>query len=151
MSAVSDKLLEPEYSSRAVIEVNEKGADELAKPIYLNPDRDLDLGISHVRLRRILYRSLDLVVLLAQRPGGLPVGYPTTEVEFGDVGYLFNPELWTTPPKAKRGAGMRKKSNTVLLYGFAVVVAILCALVNPMGPAAAALILPTLPLIGGPP
>ena len=84
----------------------------------------------------------DIALLFAKRWGGLPIGYLFTHLEFGDIRNLVNPTLWTSPlphdTQNKRGR------STLKLYLFAAFVAFLTLLTNFMGPAAAALVLPTL-------
>ncbi|KAI9764737.1 MAG: hypothetical protein M1839_005780 [Geoglossum umbratile] len=91
----------------------------------------------------------DLAILLAQR-GGLPAGLLTAEAEFGDIRFLFNPDLWTSPRPLPGSSSAKKTGDTVKLYGFSVLVAILCVVVNLMGPATAVLLLPTLQWVDRP-
>jgi hypothetical protein len=91
----------------------------------------------------------DLAILLA-RHGGLPAGLLTAEAEFGDIRFLFNPELWTSPMPVQKAGSKKEKRDTMKLYGFAVLVAILCVVVNLMGPATAVLILPSLQWVDRP-
>ena len=85
----------------------------------------------------------DLGMMFARYGGGLPVGYILTHLEFGDIRYLINPLLWTTPVP-HRNAPSEKRVKMVLLYLFAITTACLTILANLMGPAAAVLVLPTL-------
>ncbi|KAI9763244.1 MAG: hypothetical protein M1840_000819 [Geoglossum simile] len=91
----------------------------------------------------------DLAILLA-RHGGLPAGLFTAEAEFGDIRFLFNPELWTSPMPIQKTGTKKERTGTARLYGFSILVAILCVVVNLMGPATAVLILPTLQWIDRP-
>ncbi|KAL8709287.1 MAG: hypothetical protein Q9225_007472 [Loekoesia sp. 1 TL-2023] len=85
----------------------------------------------------------DIGMLFAKKGRGLPVGYLLTHLEFGDIRYIFNPLLWTSP-WPHRHSVPEKRVRIIKLYIFAVVTAFLTILANLMGPAAAVLVLPTL-------
>ncbi|KAK4442402.1 hypothetical protein QBC34DRAFT_25732 [Podospora aff. communis PSN243] len=73
---------------------------------------------------------------LARSPDGLPLGYLFTHVSFPDVLGLFNKELWVS------WAGPRRRGSVLRLWGFVLLVVILCITSNLMGPATAILIIP---------
>lgn len=91
----------------------------------------------------------DVAMLLAKKGGGLPVGFLLTHLEFGDIRYLLNPLLWTSPIPHPSGSP-RLRAITGKLYLFVVLAASLTILTNLMGPATAVLILPTLQWIETP-
>lgn len=91
----------------------------------------------------------DVAMLLAKKGGGLPVGFLLTHLEFGDIRYLLNPMLWTSPIPHPSGSP-RLRPITGKLYLFVVLAASLTVLTNLMGPATAVLILPTLQWIESP-
>lgn len=91
----------------------------------------------------------DVAMLLAKKGGGLPVGFLLTHLEFGDIRYLLNPLLWTSPIPHPTGSP-RLQTITGRLYLFVVLAASLTILTNLMGPATAVLILPTLQWIETP-
>lgn len=85
----------------------------------------------------------DIGMMFAKYGQGLPVGYMLAHLEFGDIRYLINPLLWTSPIPHRK-APREKNLRVVKLYLFAIATAILTILANLMGPAAAVLVLPTL-------
>ncbi|KAL8875924.1 MAG: hypothetical protein Q9198_005789, partial [Flavoplaca austrocitrina] len=91
----------------------------------------------------------DMGVMFAKKGRGLPVGYLLTHLEFGDIRYIVNPLLWTSPLPRKQGVP-EKRSRIIKLYLFACITAMLTILANLMGPAAAVLVLPTLQWIDTP-
>lgn len=91
----------------------------------------------------------DVAMLLAKRGGGLPVGFLLTHLEFGDIRYLLNPLLWTSPvPHPTRSPRLR--AITGRLYLFVILAASLTILTNLMGPATAVLVIPSLQWIESP-
>lgn len=91
----------------------------------------------------------DMGVLFAKRGRGLPVGYLLTHLEFGDIRYILNPLLWTSPLPRKHGVP-EKRARIIKLYTFACITAMLTILANLMGPATAVLVLPTLQWVDTP-
>ncbi|KAI4089546.1 MAG: hypothetical protein LQ339_008539 [Xanthoria mediterranea] len=85
----------------------------------------------------------DMGIMFAKRGRGLPVGYLLTHLEFGDIRYLVNPLLWTSPLPRKQGVP-EKRARIIKLYLFACITAMLTILANLMGPSTAVLVLPTL-------
>ena len=85
----------------------------------------------------------DVGMMFAKKGRGLPVGYLLTHLEFGDIRYIFNPLLWTSPIP-HRNAVPEKRIRIIKLYLFAFTTAFLTILSNLMGPATAVLVLPTL-------
>ena len=91
----------------------------------------------------------DVAMLLAKRGGGLPIGFLLTHLEFGDIRYLLNPLLWTSPiPHPSRSPRLR--AITGRLYLFVLLAASLTVLTNLMGPATAVLVIPSLQWIESP-
>ena len=83
----------------------------------------------------------DLVVILATRGGGLPLGYLLAHLEFTDLTFLIRPLTWTSAiPKSTR----RNRGPVMKLYLFAGFAGLMTLVVNLMGPATGVLILPTL-------
>ncbi|KAL8735397.1 MAG: hypothetical protein Q9166_000942 [cf. Caloplaca sp. 2 TL-2023] len=91
----------------------------------------------------------DMAIMFAKHGRGLPVGYLLTHLEFGDIRYIVNPLLWTSPLPHQQGVS-EKRGRVIKLYMFAVVTAMLTILANLMGPAAAVLVLPTLQWVDTP-
>lgn len=91
----------------------------------------------------------DVAMLLATKGGGLPVGFLLTHLEFGDIRYLLNPLLWTSPIPHP-SSSPRLRAITGKLYLFVMLAASMTILTNLMGPATAVLILPTLQWIETP-
>ncbi|KAI4249797.1 MAG: hypothetical protein L6R40_000586 [Gallowayella cf. fulva] len=91
----------------------------------------------------------DMGVMFAKKGRGLPVGYLLTHLEFGDIRYILNPLLWTSPLPHRTGVP-EKRARIIKLYIFACVTAMLTILANLMGPAAAVLVLPTLQWVDTP-
>lgn len=91
----------------------------------------------------------DVAMMYMKRGGGLPVGFLLTHLEFGDIRYLFNPLLWTSPIPHATGERARR-SVTAKLYLFVGLAASLTILTNLMGPATAVLVIPTLQWIDTP-
>lgn len=91
----------------------------------------------------------DMGILFAKRGRGLPVGYLLTHLEFGDIRYVLNPLLWTSPLPRKHGVP-EKRARIIKLYLFACITAMLTILANLMGPATAVLVLPTLQWVDTP-
>ena len=85
----------------------------------------------------------DVAMLFMKKGGGLPVGFLLTHLEFGDIRYLLNPLLWTSPIPHVTGAP-EKRMVTAKLYLFVGLAASLTVLTNLMGPATAVLVIPTL-------
>lgn len=85
----------------------------------------------------------DVAMLFAKRGGGLPVGFLLTHLEFGDIRYIFNPLLWTSPIPYPN-CSPRAYSTAAKLYLFVALAASLTILTNLMGPATAVLAIPTL-------
>lgn len=91
----------------------------------------------------------DVAMLFMKKGGGLPLGFLLTHLEFGDIRYLMNPLLWTSPiPHASGMPGQR--SSTAKLYLFVGLAASLTILTNLMGPATAVLVIPTLQWVDTP-
>lgn len=84
----------------------------------------------------------DVAMLFAKKGGGIPVGFLLTHLEFGDIRYILNPLLWTSP--IPHPSGTRERKITAKLYIFVVLAASLTILTNFMGPATAVLAIPTL-------
>lgn len=81
-------------------------------------------------------------MLFAKSPEGLPIGYLTTHLEFGNVKNLINPLLWTSAfPRSTSADG---RVRILQLFLFASLGALLTILVSLMGAAAAVLLIPTL-------
>ncbi|KAL8883681.1 MAG: hypothetical protein Q9192_007047, partial [Flavoplaca navasiana] len=91
----------------------------------------------------------DIGIMFAKKGRGLPVGYLLTHLEFGDIRYLVNPLLWTSPLPGTQGVP-EKRSRIIKLYIFACITAMLTILANLMGPATAILVLPTLQWVDSP-
>ncbi|KAL8851435.1 MAG: hypothetical protein Q9221_003614 [Calogaya cf. arnoldii] len=91
----------------------------------------------------------DMGVMFAKRGRGLPVGYLLSHLEFGDIRYILNPLLWTSPLPRKQGVP-EKPARIIKLYLFAITTAMLTILANLMGPSTAVLVLPTLQWIDTP-
>ena len=91
----------------------------------------------------------DMGIMFAKKGRGLPVGYLLTHLEFGDIRYIVNPLLWTSPLPRSQGVP-EKRSRIIKLYIFACITAMLTILANLMGPAAAVLVLPTLQWVDTP-
>ena len=85
----------------------------------------------------------DVAMLLAKKGGGLPVGFLLTHLEFGDIRYLLNPLLWTSPIPHPSGSP-KIRAVTGKLYIFVLLAASLTILTNLMGPATAVLVIPNL-------
>lgn len=92
----------------------------------------------------------DVAMLFMKKGGGLPVGFLLTHLEFGDIRYLLNPLLWTSPIPHMTGAP-KQLAATAKLYLFVGLAASLTILTNLMGPATAVLVIPTLQWIDTPP
>ncbi|KAL8663080.1 MAG: hypothetical protein Q9168_008151 [Polycauliona sp. 1 TL-2023] len=91
----------------------------------------------------------DMGIMFAKKNRGLPVGYLLTHLKFGDIRYILNPLLWTSPlPRSQ--AVPEKRTRIFKLYLFACTTAMLTILANLMGPAAAVLVLPTLQWVDTP-
>lgn len=91
----------------------------------------------------------DVAMMYMKKGGGLPVGFLLTHLEFGDIRYLLNPLLWTSPiPHATKMPAQR--SVTAKLYLFVGLAASLTILTNLMGPATAVLVIPTLQWVDTP-
>jgi hypothetical protein len=88
----------------------------------------------------------DLVMLLAWMGVGLPVAYFLMDLEFRQVASFLSMEKWTAAVPSGAGARLRGRDEgvTAKLYAFLVFAAMLCGLVNVMGPSTAILILPAL-------
>lgn len=91
----------------------------------------------------------DVAMLFMKKGGGLPVGFLLTHLEFGDIRYLLNPLLWTSPIPHATGAPTQR-SGTAKLYLFVGLAASLTVLTNLMGPATAVLVIPTLQWVDTP-
>ena len=91
----------------------------------------------------------DIAMIMARMPGGLPIGFLLTHLEFTDIRNLLHPKLWTSPIP-KRGATSSQKKSVVRLFLFSVFAAFLTILANLMGPASAVLVLPSLQWIDTP-
>lgn len=91
----------------------------------------------------------DVAMLFMKKGGGLPVGFLLTHLEFGDIRYLLNPLLWTSPIPHATGAPTQR-SVTAKLYLFVGLAASLTILTNLMGPATAVLVIPTLQWVDTP-
>ena len=78
-------------------------------------------------------------------PGGLPVGYLLTYLEFSDFKNLANPFLWTSAFPSRHDSPATQKSRGVTkLFLFALLAALLTILTNLMGAATAVLLIPSL-------
>lgn len=91
----------------------------------------------------------DVAMMFMKRGGGLPVGFLLTHLEFGDIRYLLNPLLWTSPIPHASGEPARR-IVTAKLYLFVGLAASLTILTNLMGPATAVLVIPTLQWVDTP-
>ncbi|KAL8652838.1 MAG: hypothetical protein Q9226_004090 [Calogaya cf. arnoldii] len=91
----------------------------------------------------------DMGIMFAKRGRGLPVGYLLSHLEFGDIRYILNPLLWTSPLPREQGVP-EKPARIIKLYLFAIITAMLTILANLMGPSTAVLVLPTLQWIDTP-
>jgi hypothetical protein len=91
----------------------------------------------------------DVAMLFMKKGGGLPVGFLLTHLEFGDIRYLLNPLLWTSPVPHTSGKPTQH-SITAKLYLFVGLAASLTILTNLMGPATAVLVIPTLQWVDTP-
>ena len=91
----------------------------------------------------------DVAMMYMKKGGGLPVGFLLTHLEFGDIRYLLNPLLWTSPIPHATGEPVRR-SVTAKLYLFVGLAASLTILTNLMGPATAVLVIPTLQWVDTP-
>ena len=98
-----------------------------------------------LQIRRPLPTRCLLTGTIIYSPGGLPVGYLLTYLEFSDVKNLVNPLLWTSalPPKKDTPAA-RKHRGVTKLFLFALLAAFLTILTNLMGAATAVLLIPSL-------
>ena len=85
----------------------------------------------------------NLAMILASREGGLPLGLLSSPVEFADPRSLLEIFRAASPSPGQRALRERAILQ-VGLYLFVSFLAILCVLVNLMGPAVAVLVLPTL-------
>jgi hypothetical protein len=92
----------------------------------------------------------DLLMLLARRGNGLPLGYLLAHKEFSDAS-SFGMSFWTAPIPEKnnisggdRGNDSKPTTSKFTLYAFAILVTLLCVIANLMGPSTAVLLLPTL-------
>ena len=86
----------------------------------------------------------DVAMILARSPGGLPIGYLLTYLEFSDVKNLANPLLWTSAFQGKDCPSDHKRRGVTKLFLFAVLAACLTILTNLMGAATAVLLIPSL-------
>ena len=88
----------------------------------------------------------DISMTLATKGNGLPVGCFLTHLQFGDIRSLFNPLLWTSsiPGSNTHHLKQPKRIKRFKFCIFAILAVFLTVLTNPMGPATAVLILPTL-------
>lgn len=91
----------------------------------------------------------DVAMMFMKKGGGLPVGFLLTHLEFGDIRYLLNPLLWTSPIPHATGE-LARRSVTAKLYLFVGLAASLTILTNLMGPATAVLVIPTLQWVDTP-
>lgn len=91
----------------------------------------------------------DVAMMYMKKGGGLPVGFLLTHLEFGDIRYLLNPLLWTSPIPHATGEPARR-FVTAKLYLFVGLAASLTILTNLMGPATAVLVIPTLQWVDTP-
>ena len=91
----------------------------------------------------------DVAMMFMKKGGGLPVGFLLTHLEFGDIRYLLNPLLWTSPIPHTTEVPSRR-SVTAKLYLFVGLAASLTILTNLMGPATAVLVIPTLQWVDTP-
>ena len=87
----------------------------------------------------------DVAMIFARSPGGLPVGYLLTYLEFSDVKKPVNPLLWTSalPLRQNPSPRYRRRGVTKLLL-LALQAAFLTILTNLMGAATAVLLIPSL-------
>lgn len=93
----------------------------------------------------LLPSSCALTAATFYSPGGLPVGYLLTHLEFSDVKNLANPLLWTSAfPSRHDSPALRKRRGVVRLFLFALLAAFLTILTNLMGAATAVLLIPSL-------
>lgn len=83
-------------------------------------------------------------MLFGKSPGGLPVGYLITHIEFGNLKNLINPSLWSSAVTCPTTSRVR----TIQHFLFACFGALLTMLVSLMGAAAAVLLIPTLQVRG---
>jgi hypothetical protein len=131
--------------------------DTVDNPLLHNLDHDI-LGLLQVASRVLdiwfafVAASLvfDLVMLLAWMGVGLPVAYFLMDLEFRQVASFLSMEKWTAAVPSGAGARLRGRDEgaTAKLYAFLVFAAMLCGLVNVMGPSTAILILPALRSFG---
>lgn len=82
--------------------------------------------------------------ILAQRPGGLPLGYLLTHLEIGDPRLLLNFHLFTAPNSKRLKLQGEKKRHTLHLYAFGLLSIIMCIIATLMGPSVAVMMIPTL-------
>ena len=80
----------------------------------------------------------------ARSPGGLPVGYLLTFLEFGDFKNLVNPLLWTSAFPSRQIPSKHRHRGVTKLLLLALLAAFLTILTNLMGAATAVLLIPSL-------
>ena len=86
----------------------------------------------------------DVAMLFARSPGGLPVGYLLTFLEFGDFKNLVNPLLWTSAFPSRQISSKHGHRGITKLLLLALLAAFLTILTNLMGAATAVLLIPSL-------
>lgn len=87
----------------------------------------------------------DVAMIFARSPGGLPIGYLLTYLEFSDVKNLANSLLWTSAfPSRQDSSSNRRRRGVTKLFLFALLAAFLTILTNLMGAATAVLLIPSL-------
>lgn len=96
-------------------------------------------------IAELLLSDWPLTAVAFYSPGGLPVGYLLTYLEFSDVKNLTNPLLWTSAfPSKHDSLAVRKRRGVIALFLFTLLAAVLTILTNLMGAATAVLLIPTL-------